>query len=181
MAKKPKVKQGTAVWINHVGAIKKRVFQIKGKKDNTVLIELSPKEQYWIKKQNIRGNRVVIYKKGDGKISAQNPDGWGRVDLKKKGIKTLRFNLQNFALQERKASNYRWMMPQNLVDKLKPLFLTMFVCIAVGAIGWAMLKFGGAALGAVTKSRLMDCAKVLPNAPKPIAAMVNATIPVGAG
>ena len=36
--KKPKIKKGTAVWINETGAIKKRVFDIIESKGKEVLI-----------------------------------------------------------------------------------------------------------------------------------------------
>ena len=91
---KTKTKKGTAIWVNEIGSIKSRVFNIleRNKEEGTVLIGFSKTETYWIKKRNIRGKRVVIYKKSDGKIVSQNPDSWGRIDLKKMGIKTLRFN-----------------------------------------------------------------------------------------
>jgi len=181
MAKKT-VKKGTAVWISEIGAIKTRVFDVKeeNKEKKTVLIAFSPKESYWIKKQNIRGKRVVIYKKSDGSIVSQNPDGWGRLDLNAQGCKTLRFNLQNSSLQESKSAIHRWTNPKSAIDKLTPIFKLMFICIAVGVIGWAAFKFGGHILDTVVRSRIMDCSELLPKVSNPVGAIINNSMPVGA-
>jgi len=182
MAKNKFKGKGTAIWITEIGAIKNRVFDIAqtNKEKGTVLISFGPKEKYWIKKGNIRSKRVVIYKKSDGKIISQNPDGWGKIDLPKQGIKTLRFNLQNSSLQESKSAMHRWTNPKSVIDKLTPIFKLMFICIAVGVMGWAALKFGGQALDAIMRSRLMDCGQLLAKAPSPVGAIVNTTAPIGA-
>ncbi len=182
MAKKTKVKNGTAIWIDETGSIKTKVFTIQkiDKEKKSVLIAFSNKETYWIKKRDIRGKRVIIYKKSNGKIVAQNPDNWGKIDLKKQGIKTLRFNLQNQSLQESKSAVYRWTPPQSALDKLGPIFRLMFICITLGVIAWSALSFGGLALDAITRSRLMDCSQLIPTVVDPIGAILNNTIPIGA-
>lgn len=175
-------KQGTAIWINEIGSIKSRVFNI-GKQDKVrkrVMISFSKDETYWIKKRDIRGKRVVLYKKSDGEVVAQNPDAWGRINLNGMNIKTLRFNLQNSSFQESKSAIHRWTVPKDMVDKLGPIFRLMFICIAVGVMGWAALKFGGLALDTITSSRLLDCSQILPKIVNPIGAIVNGTIPIGA-
>lgn len=181
MAKK-NIRKGTAIWINEIGAIKNRVFDVKAenKEKGLVLISFGKGEEYTIKKSNIRAKRVVIYKKGDGKIIAQNPDGWGRIDLPKRGIKTLRFNLQNSSLQESRSAIHRWTNPKSTIDKLTPIFKLMFICIVIGVIGWAAFKFGGHVLDIIVRSRIMDCSQLLPKAPTPIGAVINNTIPIGA-
>ena len=178
--KKAKMKKGTAIWVNEIGAIKTRVFNILKKDGKKVLISFSPKESYWINKGSIRGKRVIIYKKTDGSITSQNPDSWGRINLQKMGIKTLRFNLQNSSLQESKAAIYRWTTPKDVIDKLGPIFKLMFICIAVGVMGWAALKFGGMALDAISSSRLMSCDQLIPRFTNPVGAVVNNTVPIGA-
>ena len=179
---KKKIKKGTAIWINEIGSIRPRVFNIvnEDKESKKVLISFSKKEAYWIQKRNIRGKRVIIYQKADGQTTSQNPDGWGRIDLKKEGIKTLRFNLQNSSLQESKAAIYRWTTPKDIVDKLGPIFKLMFICIAIGVLGWSALKFGGMALDAITISRLLTCDQLLPRITDPIGSFVNSTVPLGA-
>lgn len=179
---KLKRKKGTAIWVNEIGSTRSRVFEIlkQNKEDRTSLISFSNTEQYWINKRNIRGKRVIIYKKSDGKIVSQNPDAWGRVDLKGMGIKILRFNLQNSSLQESKSAIYRWTTPKDTIDKLGPIFKLMFICIAVGVMGWSALKFGGLALDAITGSRLLSCDQLLPKITDPIGAMLNGTTPLGA-
>lgn len=181
MAKK-QINNGTAIWINEVGAIKPRVFNVlkEDKEKGNVLISFNKDEVYWVKKRNIRAKRVIIYQKKDGKIISQNPDNLGRIDLDKIGIKTLRFNLQNSSLQESRSAIYRWTTPKDAIDKLSPIFRLMFICIAVGVMGWAALKFGGLALDAIMRSRLMSCAELLPSAPSPIGTIINSTLPVGA-
>lgn len=180
--KKVKKKIGTAIWIDEVGSIRNRQFSLmkRSKDREEVLIGFSKKEFYWIKKSNIRGGKTIIYKKSDGEIVSQNPDGWGRIDLKENGIKTLRFNLQNSSLEESKSAIYRWTAPKDIVDKVGPIFKLMFICITVGVLGWSALKFGGLTLEAVTKSRLMDCQQLLPKIVNPIGAVINNTIPIGA-
>lgn len=180
MAKK-NLNKGTAIWINEIGSIKPRVFDVvkENKESKTIVISFGNNETYEIGKKNIRAKRVIIYQKGDGKIICQNPDNLGRIDLEGRGIKTLRFNLQNSALQESKAATYRWMPIKTSIDKLAPIFKLMFICIAVGVLGWAALKFGGVALDAIMRSRLMECSQLLPRAPAPVGAIVNSTLPVG--
>ena len=179
---KIKIKKGTAIWINEIGSTKRRVFEIlkQNKEDGTLLISFSKTEYYWIKKRNIRGKRVIIYKRSDGKVVSQNPDSWGRINLKGMGIKILRFNLQNSSLQESKSAIYRWTTPKDAIDKLGPIFKLMFICIAVGVMGWSALKFGGLALDAITSSRLLTCDQLLPKIADPIGAIVNGTVPLGA-
>ena len=174
--------KGTAVWIDETGAIKTKVFTfIKSDKvKKTVLIAFSRKNQYWIKKRNIRGNRILIYQKSDGGIVLQNPDNWGKIDLRKQKIKTLRFNLQNQSLQESRSAVYRWTAPLSALDKLTPLFRLMFICITLGVIAWSALQFGGMALSAITRSRLMSCEQLIPTVMDPIGAILNATVPIGA-
>jgi len=180
--KKSKDKKGTAICIDETGAMKQRVFNLlkSNKEKKTVIIGFSKKETYEIKKTYIRGNRVMIYKKSDGKVVVQNPDNWGKINLDKQGIKTLRFNLQNQSSQESKGAVYRWTPPQTALDKLTPLFRLMFICITLGVIAWSSLKFGGMALDAITRSRLMDCDALIPKVMDPIGALLNASIPVGA-
>ena len=183
MAKK-KIRKGTAIWVTEIGSIKTRVFDVvkENKKEGKILIQFAPNEQYIINKSNVRNKRIIMYKKSDGSVVSQNPDQWGRLDLKGRGIKTLRFNLQNSSLQESKSAIYRWTTPKDVIDKLGPIFKLMFICIAVGVMGWAALKFGGMALDAITSSRLLSCEQLLPKIIDPIGAIVeNATIPVGAG
>ncbi|MDD4110150.1 MAG: hypothetical protein PHS54_01200 [Clostridia bacterium] len=181
MAKK-QINNGTAIWIDSVGAIKPRVFNVikEDKEKGKVLISFNKDEVYWIKKGNIRAKRIIIYQKRDGSLISQNPDNIGRIDLDAIGIKTLRFNLQNSSLQESRSAIYRWTSPKDTINKLSPIFKLMFICIAVGVMGWAALKFGGMALDAIMRSRLMDCAQLLPKAPSPIGTIINGTIPVGA-
>jgi len=180
MAKKNKVKSGTAIWINEIGAIKERVFTIKKKEKEKVLIVFKNNESCWIKKENIRGKRVIIYRTANNKLISQNPDNWGRIKLKKMGIKTLRFNLQNSSLQESKSAIHRWTTPRDVVDKLGPIFKLMFICIAVGVMAWASLKFAGTALQAITRSRLMSCEELLPKIVQPVGALINNTVPIAA-
>lgn len=182
MKKKAPIKKGTAIWINETGAIKPRVFDVvkEDKIKKTVILSFNPKESYEVKKLFIRAKRIIIYEKGDGSIVCQNPDNIGKLPLDKLGIKTLRFNLQNSALQESKAALWRWTTPQNAVDKLIPLFRLMFITIAVGVLGWAAFKFGGMALDAIVRSRLMDCAELFPKVPTPIGVVQNLTSPLGA-
>lgn len=171
---------GTAVWIDEVGAISTRVFKVIDASDkDKVVISFGPNERYKISKRNIRIKRIIIYKLPNGNISCQNPDKWGELDLKAQGIKELRFNLQNFSLQEGKAAIYRWNNPKTMMDKLMPLFRLMFICIVVGVIGWAALKMGTYVLDMVVKSRVMDCRSLIQSIPSPIGA-INATVPIGA-
>ena len=113
------------------------------------------------------------------KINVQNPNNWKNIPLKKYKIKELRFNLQNFALQEGRASIHRWTIPPDRIARLSPLFKLLMICIAMGVMGWSALKFGAYALDVVMKSRLYDCVKVLPKMPSPIGAIINATTPIG--
>jgi len=131
-----------------------------------------------INRDYIRANRCVIFEKASGEIIIQNPDKVGLMDLNSKGIKTLRFNLQNSALQESKAANYRWAPQKDVIDKLGPIFKLLFICIAVGVIGWAAFKYGGQVLELITRSRLMDCKELLGSIPSPQNIM-NKSIPVG--
>jgi hypothetical protein len=173
--------KGTAIWIDEIGAIKPRIFTFgkENKENKTITLIFGKNEAYAIKKSYIRAKRIVMYKKSDGNVIAQNPDQLGQMDLNKKGIKTLRFNLQNSALQESKSAIYRWTMPKDIVDKLGPIFKLLFICIAVGVIGWAAFKYAGLALEIITRSRIMDCSALLPNSPAPIG-IINNTIPIGA-
>jgi len=174
--------KGTAIWINETGAIRNRIFNIvkQDQERKKVLITFSPKEAYWVPKLNLRGRRIILYEKSNGEILSQNPDAWGKIDLKAKGIKVLRFNLQNSSLQESKASIYRWTTPKDAIDKLGPIFKLLFICIAIGVMGWAALKFGAITLDAITKSRLMECKDILPKIIDPIGAITNSSIPIGA-
>ncbi len=172
--------EGTAVWINEVGSIQLRVFKILERKNGNVKISFGEEESYIIKESNIRIKRVLIYKTADGKIHTQNPNNWKQLDLKKYGIKELRFNLQNFGLQEKKSALHRWTLPPDKLTKLSPLFKLLMICIAVGVIGWAGFKSSTYALEVVMNSRILDCAQVLPKTPVPIGAIIeNITAPIG--
>jgi hypothetical protein len=177
--KKPKFtsEDGTAIFISPVGGIDLRIFKILDRRDGLALISFSDTEKYKIKEGYIRKSRVIIFKTKEGKIIAQNPDNWKNIDLKGKNIKELRFNLQNFSLQESKAAIHRWTLPQDLINKLSPLFKILLICIAVGVLGWSAFKFAAVVLGRVLESRIMDCAQLLPSIPNPIG-IVNAT-PIG--
>jgi hypothetical protein len=171
---------GTAIWIDAVGAPSERVFKIIKEIDREyIVIGFSPKEEYQIKKAHIRAKRLIMYKLSSGKVVTQNPDDWSKVDLEKQGIKELRFNLQNFGLQESKAAQHRWVVPLSKMEKLIPLFKLMFICIAVGVIGWSAFKFMTFLFTKISASALIDCATIIPRAPIPIGAM-NITTPIGA-
>ena len=186
MAKKESLNQGTCVFIDDVGAIKIRVFNILSVEEDKLVISFvdNPQEQYRIPKKYVRAKRVMIIKDSSGKIYVQNPDNWKKIDLKSKGIKELRFNLQNFSLQESKASIHRWTLPKDTIAKLAPLFKLLMICIVIGVIGWAALKFGTSVLDVVMKSRVMDCSQLIPQVQIPIGTtnpIVNTSIttPIG--
>lgn len=174
--------RGTCVWINEVGALKIRIFKIVGRKEDKVKIDFGNNETYITKERNIRAKRMLIYKTTKGKVIIQNPDKLKKINLKKYNIKELRFNLQNMAIQEGRSAIHRWTLPADRLTKLSPLFKLLMICIVVGAIGWASMKFGTYVLDVVMKSRLYDCSFVLPKVNEvPIGAIIsNATAPVGA-
>jgi hypothetical protein len=169
---------GTALWVNDVGGMEERVFKIISQpSDKEIIIGFSPTESYKIQKRHIRAKRVIIFKTSKGQVISQNPDNWANVDLEGQGIKILRFNLQNFGLQESKAAQHRWTVPLSKMDKLMPLFKLLFICIAVGLIGWSAFKFSTFLFSQVTASSVMDCARLISQLPTPIG--VNSTIPLG--
>jgi hypothetical protein len=184
-SKQPK-KQGIAIWVDDVGGISTRVFEVLKQEKGKVTIGFGKGENYVIKKDNIRARKCLIWKKADGEIMVQNPNNWKKIDLKKHKIKELRFNLQNFSIQEGRASIHRWTMPPNKIMQLAPLFKLLMVCIAIGVMGWAALKFTTYVLDTVMHARLLDCATVLPKAQIPIGAITNPinatniTAPIGA-
>lgn len=170
--------QGTCVWIGESGEIRLRVFNIILTEGEKVTIEFEDnKKKYIIPRKYIRAKRVMIFNPSEGRIIVQNPDKWKDVDLKSKGIKELRFNLQNFAFQEGKSAIHRWTLPKDIITKLSPLFKLLMICIVIGVIGWASLKFGSYVLDVVMKSRVLDCVQLIPKVQIPIG--TNITIPVG--
>ena len=178
--KKNKVEknQGTCVWIDCVGSIKLRVFNMIKSEEDKVIIDFGNNEQYKINNKNIRAKRCMIFSTSEGKIIVQNPDNWKNINLKGYDIKELRFNLQNFSLQEGKSAIHRWTLPKDTISKLSPLFKLLMICIVIGVLGWAALKFGTYVLDVVMKSRLIDCSQIIPQVQIPIG--TNITIPVGA-
>lgn len=176
--KKKPIGDGTAIWVDSVGAMSERIFKVLEKKsEDQLVIRFSPNETYVINPKHIRAKRVIMFKTSSGKVISQNPDNWAFIDLEKQGIKTLRFNLQNFGLQESKAAQHRWTVPLTKMDKLIPLFKLMFICIAVGVIGWSAFKFGTFLFSKITASSLIDCANLIPQSPIPVG--VNITSPIG--
>lgn len=169
---------GTCIFINEVGAPQERVFRILSENGDKMIIGFSAKEQYEVAKSSIRAKRMIMFKTASGKIIVQNPNDWAKVDLEGQGIKELRFNLQNFGLQESKAAQHRWTLPLTKMQQLIPLFKLLFICIAVGVIGWSAFKFGTYLFDKVSASNLIDCATIIPRAPVPIG--VNVTAPIGA-
>ena len=171
---------GTCLWVSETGAISYRVFKlIKSEEKGKVVIDFGFNETYLINSSNIRAKRIIIYKTSTGKIICQNPDKWSDLDLKSKGIKEFRFNLQNFSFQEGKAAVHRWTLPKTTMDKLMPLFKILFICIAVAVTSWAAFKFGTYVLDMVVKARVMDCGTLIANSPVPIG-VSNTTVPLGA-
>ena len=180
--KQPKYTEdsGTALFVNEVGAMNTRIFkQIESQEKDKVILDFGNNEKYVVPRKFIRTKRILIYKTSSGKVVCQNPDNWSKIDLNKENIKELRFNLLNFSNQESKAALHRWSMPQSTMDKLMPLFKLLFICIAVGVIGWSAFKFGGVVLDKVVASRLLDCNQLIPHVTNPVGAVVNATSPIG--
>lgn len=179
--KKSKVNNdGTCVWIDSVGSIKLRIFKIIEQKDKNVKIDFGNDEVYIIRKDNIRGKRVMIYQTADEKIHVQNPNNWKNLDLKKYGIQELKFNLQNFAIQEGRASIHRWTLPKDRISQLLPYFKFMIIAITVGVMAWGAMKFGIYVFEVVMNSRTLDCASILPKVQVPLGAVIpNATVPLG--
>ncbi|MCK9430522.1 MAG: hypothetical protein M0R17_11020 [Candidatus Omnitrophica bacterium] len=175
--KKDNKNLGTCVWIGSVGEIKLRIFTIVKEDQDKTTISFENNEQLIIPRKFIRAKRVMIFKTSEGKIIVQNPDNWKRINLKEYNIKELRFNLQNFSLQEGKAAIHRWTTPKDAISKLSPLFKLLMICIVVGVIGWAALKFGTYVLDIVMKSRLLDCSQIIPRVQIPIG--TNISVPVG--
>lgn len=171
---------GTCLWIDNVGAPNTRLFKVYPVQSNKndVVIDFGNNETYTIDRKYIRGKRLIIYKMSSGKIVIQDPNKWSNVDLDEEGIKELRFNLQNFGIQEGKAALHRWTMPKTAMDKLLPLFKLLFICIAVAVIGWAAIKGGTYVLDTVVKSRTMDCASIITKNLIPIG-VSNSTTPLG--
>ena len=178
MAKDKFENQGTAIWIDETGSFNLRIFKILDVKDNKALIGFGAGERYTIPFKMIRKKRVIIYKLDEENIKVQNPDNWKDVPLKENNIKELRFNLQNYAIQEDKAARSRWTLPVDILTKLSPLFKLLIICIVIGVLGWAAFKFGAIVLDLVMKSRIADCNSILPNAPIPIG-VSNVSVPIG--
>lgn len=179
--RKPKIAigDGTCLFINEVGAPTTRIFKvipIQGN-DKEIIIDFGNNEKYNINTRYLRAKRLIMYKTSSGKIIAQNPDKWGDIDLDNLGIKTYRFNLQNFGIEEGRSARRRWILPKSLSDKLLPLFKLLFICIAVGVVGWAALKGSTYLLELISKSRVIDCASLIPKQPLPLGA--NFTTPLG--
>jgi hypothetical protein len=147
---------------------------ISQSKEGKVIIDFGNNEKYEIDKKSIRQNRVIIYKTSNGKIIVQNPDKWRDIDFKSFGIKELRFNLQNFEIQEGKAALHRWTLPDGMLKKLSPIIKLLIIGIVVGVACYAMFSFAGKILSMVMSSRLTDCISVLPKIPNPLG--INETI-----
>lgn len=171
--------EGTALCVNEFGATTVRVFKIIKVEGKFTTIEFPEKDQYTIPSKNIRIKRTIIWKTTNGKVISQSPDSWGEVNLEEQGIKTLRFNLQNFSLEEKRAALHRWTIPPKMSDKLISLLKMLFICVAVGAIGWAAFKAIIYVIGVLTSSRIIDCAQIISKFPIPIGAS-NITAPIGA-
>jgi hypothetical protein len=181
MIKKVEKNNGTCVWIGSVGEIKLRVFNIVKTEEDKIFIDFGNNETYKVPKKYIRAKRIMMFQLPSGKVIAQNPDNWKNIDLKGYNIKELRFNLQNFSLQEGKSSIHRWTLPKDTISKLSPLFKLLMICIVIGVIGWASLKFGTYVLDVVMKSRLLDCSQLIPQIQVPIGTAINTslTTPIG--
>lgn len=175
MAKKPAFEEGTCIWINETGGIRPRVFRIIEDVDDKVIIDFGNGEAYKVRRRNIRAKRLVIWQTKN-EIKVQDPDRWKDMALKKYDIKELRFNLQNFAIQEGRASIHRWTLPLDKITKLSPLFKLLMICLVVGVIGWAAMKFGTYALDLVMKSRIIDCNSIIPRPPVPIGVPVGGNV-----
>lgn len=180
---KQPIGDGTAVLIDSVGSPQEIVFRvIKEVNKEEIIIELSNKETFQIKKAHIRAKRIIIYKLSTGKIITQNPNDWAKINLENQGIKELRFNLQNFGLQESKAAQSRWTVPLTKMEKLIPLFKLLFICVAVGVIGWSAFKYGVYLFDKISASSIIDCASLISKTPTPVGGieLINKTIPIGA-
>lgn len=169
--------KGTAIWVDAVGSITPRIFTILGNpKDKQVVLDFGD-EKIKVNTTYIRKKRILIYCLTDGKKIVQNPDKWKDIPLKKYNIKELKFNLQNFGIQERRSALSRWTLPPDRITQLAPWFKLLIIGLVIGVLGWFTLKFGGYTLDAVTKARFMDCAQLLPQSVVPIE--INATQPIG--
>ena len=171
MFKKKKNKEdlGTAIFIDNVGAIKTKVFEIKEiLPDEKIRIKFDNKEEYIIDKKKIRSKRCLIYKTSKGEIFVQDPDKWRDVDLKGRGIKELRFNLQNFDIQEGKSAIHRWTLPEGMLKKFSPIIKLLMICIVIGVLGWVAFKFAEIIFSHVSASRIIDCRSIIPSIPNPL-------------
>jgi len=175
---KKSIGDGTAICINEVGAMSVRVFKVVNRVGRQVTIDLGNSEIYTIDERMIRAKRIILYKDKKGEMIIQNPDKWKNTPLRQYDIKELRFNLQNFGIQEGKAAIHRWTLPEGLMTKLTPLFKLLIIGIVIGVIGWAALKYSGAVFDAVIKSRTTPCSLFFPNSTLvPLGA--NVTAPIG--
>jgi len=166
LKKKPKVNPalGTAIIVNEYGSIDKVIFKIITNVGKEIEIEFPDNSKLVLPKMFIRAKRVLIYKTLDGVLHPYDPDLWRSIELEKKfGIKQLRFNLQNFSLQESKSAIHRWTLPDDIIKKLSPLFKLLMICIVIGVIGWAAFNFGGKMLTDLMASRSMDCHALITN------------------
>lgn len=164
---KNQTESGTALWINEFGTITPRVFKVIGKEDKDkrkyLILDFGNNERIKVRADFIRAKRLIIYKDSNGKVIAQNPNDWRKINLEKKGIKVLRFNLQNMGIQEGRAAIHRWTLPETLIKKLTPLFKLLLICIVVGVIGYVAFKEGSLVLNNINSARLMNCNNVIPN------------------
>ena len=167
---------GTVLWILDSGAPLIKTFRRINNNDGTSSLKFNDGSILKVKSKYIRENKIIIYKTNKGKKICHDPNWWGKMDLKVQNIKELRFNLQNFGLQESKSANHRWLLPLKTLDKLIPLFKLMFICIAIGVIGWSAFKMGTYFLDKVISSRLTDCASIIKHFSTPIG--VNITAPI---
>ena len=71
--KKQKGKNGTAIWIDEIGSISLRVFDVVGedKDKKTITISFGKDKTYEINKLNVRSKRILMYERSDGKVICQ--------------------------------------------------------------------------------------------------------------
>lgn len=111
--------------------------------------------------ENIRQNKVVLWRYAPGQYAVIPPRIWEKLTPEHFKIEVIDYQMKNFAYLEQRAAISRWSFIKDALAKWAPFITILILAIAGGVVVYFIMKLALVYYTQVTAARIMDCKQAL--------------------
>ena len=111
--------------------------------------------------ENIRSNKVVLWRYAPGQYAVIPPRIWEKTTPEKFGIEVINMQAKNFAFLEQRAAVSRWAYIRDAFQRFAPYLTMLILVILTGVAIWFLIKLGNSIYTDAINARIVDCHKLI--------------------